>query len=135
MTLHAIAWTSTAARGLTDADLDFIVAESHRLNEAAGITGVLLYCDGNFMQYLEGAPEAVVEAFARIHASRRHHEVNELLNQPVAQREFTRWTTGCSDGHGIEPPGEDADGCRAGPGHQLLRTFWRNCRTCTRPGA
>ena len=138
MSLHAIAYVSTAARDLSEADLDVIVRESRRLNAASGITGVLLHCDGNFMQFLEGHPDAVAETWARIRTSRRHHQVNEMMNLPVDRREFSGWTMGFSDASPTEfldlaamPWG---DGERIGPGRQMLQVFWRNCRTCAAAG-
>lgn len=137
MSLHAIAYASTAARDLTEADLDGVVEESRRLNAAAGVTGVLLYCDGNFMQYIEGPADAVAQAFARIRASRWHYQVNELMDQPIAEREFAQWSMGFSRCLGVELLELVAGGparARPGPGREMLRTFWRNCRTCAGPG-
>jgi hypothetical protein len=57
---------------------------------------VLLYCDGNFMQYFEGEEDAVVETFARIRASESHYQLNELMNQPILERGFGDWTMGFS---------------------------------------
>jgi hypothetical protein len=50
--MHAIAYVSAASWNLLEEQLERIVSESRRLNALNGITGVLLYCDGNFMQYL-----------------------------------------------------------------------------------
>ncbi len=138
MSLHAIAYVSTAARDLSAGDLDRIVADSRRLNAASGITGVLLHCDGNFMQFFEGHPEAVAATYARIRASRLHHQVNEMMNLPVDRREFAQWTMGFSDAGPREfldlaAVHWDSDE-RVGPGRQMLQVFWRNCRTCAPAG-
>lgn len=130
--MHAIAYVSTATWELSDADLEFIVSESRGRNMMVDVTGVLLYCDGNFMQYLEGPKEAVRETYARIRASQRHRQVNELLNHPIAEREFGEWTLGFSRTSALDflelaaAPWEDHG--KVGPGAQLLHTFWRNCR-------
>jgi hypothetical protein len=134
--LRAVAYASTAARNLSAADLEALVAESHRIDAAAGITGVLLYCDGNFMHYLEGPAAAVAAAYARLRASCHHHQVNELLDQPIARREFSGLTAGgCGDAGGIDPFAQDDLAAAPGPGRILLRSFWRNCRTCSGPEA
>ena len=138
MGLQAIAYVSTAARELSASDLDFIVRESRRFNAARGITGVLLHCDGNFMQFIEGEPEAVADTWTRIRSSRLHHQVNELMNLPVERREFSDWTMGFADAAPTEfldlaaAPWEDGDS-RVGPGRLMLQVFWRNCRTCAAP--
>ena len=132
-----IAYASTAARDLTEADLDALAEESRRLNTAAGVTGLLLYCDGNFMQYIEGPADAVAASFARIRASRWHYQVNELMDEPGSSNcEFAQWSMGFSRCLGVEllELVAGTDGARPGPGREMLRVFWRNCRTCAGPG-
>jgi hypothetical protein len=129
--MHAIAYVSAASWNLLDEQVERIVSESRRLNALNGITGVLLYCDGNFMQYLEGEELAVRETFARIRASESHYQVNELMNQAVLEREF--------DGPlGFSRPDQDEfvglatahwrDSAQTGPGSTLLRSFWMSSR-------
>ena len=126
--MHAIAYVSAASWNLLDEQLERIVSESRRLNALNGITGVLLYCDGNFMQYLEGEEQAVLETFVRIRASESHYQLNELMNQPILEREFSDWSMGFS-----RPEPEEFVECTAarwrgsvqtGPGATLLRSFW-----------
>ena len=126
--MRAIAYVSAASWNLLDKQIERIVAESRRLNALNGITGVLLYCDGNFMQYLEGEEDAVIETFARIRASESHYQVNELMNQPIPEREFGDWAMGFSR------PGPDEfvelaaarwkGTAQTGPGASLMRSFW-----------
>jgi FAD-dependent sensor of blue light len=131
--MHAIAYVSAASWNLLDEQVERIVSESRRLNALNGVTGVLMYCDGNFMQYLEGEEGAVVETMARIRASESHYQINELMNQPIAEREFGDWPMG------FFRPGPDAfvelasarwkDMAQAGPGASLLRSFWTSSRS------
>lgn len=130
--MHAIAYVSSASWNLLQEQLDRIVAESRRLNALNGITGVLLHCDGNFMQYLEGDQDAVMETFARIRASESHYQVNELMNQPIHEREFSDWAMGW-----FLPTPEEFVALAAarwkgtaqtGPGATLLRSFWAGAR-------
>lgn len=48
-------------------------------NERAGITGMLLYKDGNFMQLLEGEKEAVLRLHKNIIVDPRHKGFLTLL--------------------------------------------------------
>lgn len=57
-------------------------------NTRAGITGLLLYQDGTFMQALEGDEEAVITLFAKISRDPRHHHVIPLIHGPIEQRNF-----------------------------------------------
>jgi hypothetical protein len=131
--MHAIAYVSSASWNLLQEQLDRIVSESRRLNALNGITGVLLYCDGNFMQYFEGEDHAVIETFARIRASESHYQINELMNQPILEREFGDWAMNF-----LEPsPDEFVElaasrwkgAAQTGPGAGLLRSFWANSRS------
>jgi hypothetical protein len=132
--VHAIAYVSAASWSLLDEQIACIVARARQRNALDGITGVLLYCDGNFMQYIEGEEEAVVDTFARIRASDSHYQINELMNQPILEREFGDWTMGFS-----RPTPEEfvelaaarwKGTAQTGPGASLLRSFW----ACSRQG-
>ena len=131
--MHAIAYVSAASWNLLDEQVQHIVCESRRLNALNGVTGVLIYCDGNFMQYFEGEEDAVMKTFARIRASESHYQISELMNQPILEREFSDWSMGFSQ----PSPDEFVELASArwkgtaqtGPGAALLRSFWANCRT------
>ncbi|HEX7637239.1 MAG TPA: BLUF domain-containing protein [Burkholderiaceae bacterium] len=129
--MRAIAYVSSSAWSLSDDDLRSIVAESRGRNVESGVTGVLLYCDGNFMQYLEGPDEALLPTYQRIRASTRHHRLNELINQPVSGREFGDWALGFARKRPEDflrawaPPwGLER---RGGPGAAVMSKFWANC--------
>ena len=131
--MHAIAYVSAASWNLLDEQVQHIVAESRRRNALNGITGVLLYCDGNFMQYIEGEEEAVIETFARIRASECHYQVNELMNQPILEREFADWSMGFSlpsADEFVELAAARWKGtAQTGPGASLMRSFWACSRS------
>jgi hypothetical protein len=131
--MRAIAYVSSAAWNLRDEDLEFIVSESRGLNFASGVTGVLLYCDGNFMHYFEGPDDAVLDTYERIRNSERHHQINELMNQAIEQREFGDWTMAFSrttaDAFLEIAAARWKGSARTGPGADLVRIFWANCRS------
>jgi hypothetical protein len=80
------------------AELDALLAKSRLRNEADGISGVLLFGGGNFMQYFEG-PRAKVDAlFHRLEGDTRHHDMRVLLRDPVEMRRFSSWTMGFLSG-------------------------------------
>ncbi|MET0384064.1 MAG: BLUF domain-containing protein [Burkholderiaceae bacterium] len=130
--MHAIAYVSSAAWILKNRDLEFIVSESRGLNTLSGVTGVLLYCDGNFMQYLEGTKEAVCETYARIRKSSQHYQISELMNQPIEEREFGDWTlafsrTGPADFLAIAAA-RWRGSAQTGPGAEMVKAFWADSR-------
>ena len=132
MSLHAIAYVSAASWNLLDEQVDRIVSESRRLNALNGVSGMLLYCDGNFMQYLEGEEDAVRETFERIRACECHYQINELMNQAIAEREFGDSAMGFSrpgPGEFVEFTASHWRGDRqTGPGASLLQSFWASAR-------
>ena len=61
-------------------------------NARLGITGMLLYKDGNFMQVLEGEDSVVRQLAAEIELDRRHKNFTILTEEPIVQRQFGDWS-------------------------------------------
>jgi hypothetical protein len=92
-----------------------VLAVSHQRNAVEGITGMLLYKDGNVMQVLEGEEAAVLKLYAKIGRDPRHRGLMTLLRRPVEDRQFPGWTMGFRDLR--------ADGVAATPGYsEFLNT-------------
>lgn len=88
---YSIVYVSTAIVDFSAADLVKLLKRAHGFNERAGITGVLMYGSGRFVQVLEGCPAAVRCLYARIVADPRHGRFQVLADGLVARREFTGW--------------------------------------------
>jgi len=85
------------SRATTDVSPDELVAlltVSRRNNEAAGLSGMLLYSSQSFLQMLEGEPAAMADTYARIHADPRHRDLRLLLDAEVARPLFPDWSMG-----------------------------------------
>jgi hypothetical protein len=80
--------------GETEGQLASILESSVRHNLQNGITGMLLYCRGGFMQVLEGNATQVHETFARICADPRHHHIIPLSDTEEPMRHFENWSMG-----------------------------------------
>ena len=94
MPLYRLIYVSSASHQMSDAELQEILESAASHNTSDGITGMLLYADGNFMQVLEGE-EAVIDAtFARICEDRRHHDVLLIEKEPIEKRDFPTWAMG-----------------------------------------
>lgn len=74
--------------------LDTIAAVSVERNPQLGITGVLCYGDGCFLQALEGDRDAVSRLYHRIAVDPRHHDLTLLHYQEIVAREFAGWAMG-----------------------------------------
>lgn len=95
---HYIVYVSQAAQALTPNDLEDILEEARSYNPRHGITGVLLFAEGegrfrgSFMQLLEG-DEAAIEALRkRIFSDPRHHTKIVLERGVKAGRDFPDWS-------------------------------------------
>lgn len=92
--LLAVAYVSSAAHLFNEEELERLLRAARQANEAEQVTGVLLYDDGSFFQYIEGPPEGVDRIYQRIKASREHHGLIQLLRAPIADRNFESWRMG-----------------------------------------
>ncbi len=63
-------------------------------NPPLGITGVLCFSDGIFLQVLEGGRSAVSRLYHRIAADPRHTDVELLSFDEIAERRFAGWSMG-----------------------------------------
>lgn len=132
--LCALAYVSSAVRRMSDAELEALLRGARRFNAGADVSGVLLYHDGSFFQYLEGPPAAVAAAYDRVHVSPLHRGIFELLHAAAPQRHFHGWHMGFSQpGASLMLALSHADWVsaqrRIGPpsngGVQLLLDFWQ----------
>jgi hypothetical protein len=91
--MRQLLYTSNTNRDLSEKVLADILTASRRNNKARGITGLLLYIDGGFLQVLEGPDEDVQETFLRIKQDTRHWDTKVLLDRQ-AERAFADWSMG-----------------------------------------
>jgi hypothetical protein len=92
-----LVYVSVAQENVSREDLLEILAKSREANAKAGITGMLLYKDGKFMQALEGEETAVRELYARISRDPRHLGVLTLVEGEREDRCFGDWSMGFQD--------------------------------------
>ncbi|WP_337001309.1 MULTISPECIES: BLUF domain-containing protein [unclassified Microbacterium] len=92
--LISLVYCSTATRPFDDAELGDLLTTSRAANEARGITGMLLYREGEFVQILEGVADDVSFLMARIADDPRHRDIRVLLEEPLHERRFAEWTMG-----------------------------------------
>ena len=95
--MYYIVYVSTATALFSVDMLTDLLEASRRRNAAAGISGMLLYKGGNFMQVLEGPEDAVHQLYERIERDPRHHGSIVLIKGTQAQRQFPEWLMGFCD--------------------------------------
>lgn len=86
-------YASRARCEFTAADLDRLLALSRARNEVEGLTGLLVYAGGGFVQVFEGPGHVVEAAFDRIARDPRH-EVILHTTRPIEHRHFPTWQMG-----------------------------------------
>jgi len=74
--------------------IDAILAQSRQFNPGSGITGILCYGGGIFLQAIEGGRMAVSELYGHIQRDPRHKDVVLLHYQEISERRFAGWTMG-----------------------------------------
>jgi hypothetical protein len=74
--------------------IDNIVAQSRQSNPTCGITGILCYGGGIFLQAIEGGRNAVSELYGHIQRDTRHKDVVLLHFEEISERRFGGWTMG-----------------------------------------
>jgi len=77
-----------------DEAITSILAHSRQYNPALGITGILCYGGGVFLQAIEGGRMAVSELYGHILKDTRHKDVVLLNFEEITERRFGGWTMG-----------------------------------------
>lgn len=92
MHIHSITYTSVASYPLSKADIEHLLSSARRRNLEEHITGVLLYAEGRFMQYLEGPQAGLEVVMTHIKASPLHHHLDIHGMQAIESREYEAWS-------------------------------------------
>lgn len=109
--LYSLVYSSRATDAFDDAQLGALLAQARAANERAAITGILLYRQGRFIQFLEGPEAPVRDLLARIAADPRHSSVRVMVDGHPPVRQFAEWTMGYEPVD--EPAGPLPDGFRS----------------------
>lgn len=88
-------YTSRSVSSFTESELEELAIRSAERNEKLGITGVLLYGGGRFLQLLEGASEAVNPLYdEKIAHDSRHTDCRVLVREACETRLLPSWAMG-----------------------------------------
>ena len=79
----------------TDATaIETILAQSRQYNRTCGITGILCYGGGIFLQAIEVGRMPVSDLYGHIQKDARHKDVVLLHYEEISERRFGGWTMG-----------------------------------------
>ncbi len=91
-TIGCLTYQSRASTRPTQSDLDALVARARIRNKQHGVTGMLLYEGGRFLQTLEGPPEDLDTIWSSIQRDERHSDITVLTHHLVSSRLFSDWS-------------------------------------------
>lgn len=89
--LEGLVYVSSAIQPTTDEQLLHLLERARSRNARCGVTGLLLFDTGNFMQYLEGPNDGLLEVYDHIQRDPLHAGLIELWREPLNQRAFGDW--------------------------------------------
>ena len=92
--MKQLAYLSTAVRLMTDDELIDLLKVARRRNAEHDVTGVLLYCDGTFIQVLEGESDHLDLIFDSISKDIRHKNIIRLIEGKLDKKYFPDWNMG-----------------------------------------
>jgi hypothetical protein len=92
--LVRLLYVSKAVDHQSENHTESILASSRDHNVSKGITGILCYGGGIFLQAIEGGRKQVNELYNQLVQDKRHQEVVLLHYEEIKQRRFSGWTMG-----------------------------------------
>jgi Sensors of blue-light using FAD len=89
--LGQVLYRSLASASLSDDALSHMLAQARERNTAEGLSGLLVYQRGRFVQWLEGPQQALQRVWASIQRDPRHTQIEQLYVPWRRDRLFPDW--------------------------------------------
>ena len=118
-TAFQLLYISAATHEFTEEELQELLALARVKNEEQGVSGMLLFHEGSFIQALEGGKEQVEAIYNRIGKDPRHAETQILFRGEVDHRDFDGWSMGFYRSN--QSSAKNLEGF-----HQFLKSGFRN---------
>lgn len=90
--LERLIYQSQASQDFGTLHLFNLLTEARQRNQRLGITGHLLYLDGQFTQCIEGSSASIDALWESLLRDVRHHDVELLARYSITERRFPEWT-------------------------------------------
>lgn len=87
-------YISAADPDVSFEDLAEILASSKKYNDAHGVSGMLLFKSGSFLQVLEASRAEMTRVLERIMGDPRHRNMIAILSGELEKRKFPDWSMG-----------------------------------------
>lgn len=89
-----VVYISAATAPMTKQDLAYLLHYCRQHNPRIGVTGMLFYGNGTFLQVLEGEERVIDELLDTIEQDPRHTDVQVIQRKPITEREYADWSMG-----------------------------------------
>lgn len=122
--VSTVVYRSRAVSPLSAPDLRSLLETAQARNQREAITGVVLYDDNRFFQWLEGPADGVARVMSSIRHDARHTDLEVLATRESPSRRFDGWdmklaargaSAGLWQGEVLEPPREIIEHLRRKP--------------------
>ena len=98
-----ILYTSIGSARCSNKEIANILRKSRQNNLSNSVTGVLVYKNPEFLQYLEGPQDAVVSLYEKIKTDDRHVSVQTVSDGEMGSRVFPNWEMGFANEDDLQP--------------------------------
>jgi hypothetical protein len=89
-----VTYLSQTSEPLSADGLLGLLTQCHRNNTAKGLTGMLLFGNGTFLQSIEGEATVVDPLIERISKDPRHRDIKILRRDEIKERQYSDWSMG-----------------------------------------
>ncbi|MCX2718155.1 BLUF domain-containing protein [Lentiprolixibacter aurantiacus] len=98
--MFALVYRSRAVPGFGPVQIQEMLEKARPYNSEQGITGCLLFHEGEFLQYLEGNQIRVLKLFDKIKNDPRHTDMELISHGNRPERWFKDWEMAFEDFYG-----------------------------------
>lgn len=95
--MFCLVYRSVALQSFKKDELNELLHKARANNSRDGITGCLLFYEGEFIQYIEGNQLKVLNLFDKINKDNRHESITLLAHGERDSREFNNWEMAYED--------------------------------------
>lgn len=103
--IFQIAYLSSATEQASPDRIREILWHSRSWNERYDVTGMLLFHDGNFMQFIEGDQDILAALLLKIERDPAHKGLITLFRGMVVERTFPNWSMAFYEPASLDIPG------------------------------
>ncbi len=89
-----ISYVSRSKKPMSAEDLLNLLYKCRSKNERRGVSGMLLYGNGTFLQTIEGDEDVIDNLLDTISKDERHTEIQVLTRKEIPARQYSEWSMG-----------------------------------------